>query len=715
MKTKILKGFLVVVTIITTMLVSNPTYTSAAGFSLSASATQVAPGQSFTVYVNGDVAGRFDATVSNGSLNANSIFIDNAGSGGSFTITASAAGSTYVTVTAIDATDSSYNAVTGAQGVSVSVVAPATNNSTISSQTTTNQATESEIMPISEVEEDEETIETTTEEAKEGAREITGESETIKTALFGDVKIATSLDSADILTGFEKVDLKVKNKENKTVSVQAYQNTEGKAYVIYGTATVNKKEITSFFIYDEKTKTIASTFRQEALLGSQYGVVEELNTFENCKALFGNPSQIKEGTVTIDNINYKGFVYTDKELSTYALIYLMNDKGEYGLYQFESVSRTLQPYASALQSSTLDFNHLDTLITNYEDHLVTWAAIGCADIFLLLFIVMLISFIVSKKRQKRGPKQPKQPKNKKKKEKVVETPTEENPVVEETKVLDTNELRLAQKELSKENLPTTEETVEEPVYEDVVEDATLSQPKSLTPISEEVTGPNNKTTIDDIINSLGSDLQTKQEAPVMETTAEEKEPHAETLEMLTARFEEAEKQYFNRDYEDKKPSDYNLNYADKIEAMGFLARRRKKREKKETRSPQYKFSLEEYKNGFLSVSEPDFLSKNEEILKTVFTVEDEEIRNKNVEEFIARNKKIVFYVANKIRTSFSQYPINKLIEVGMRGYNEVLEGLNEDTADTFLGDTIMNVSKSIICYIYNQQEIEKSSRDDSAI
>ena len=60
--------------------------------------------------------------------------------------------------------------------------------------------------------------------------------------------------------------------------------------------------------------------------------------------------------ITIDDVEYDGWVFEDETFSNYSLLYLMDEKGDIHLYQYESTEGVSQLYsgAAALKQESVD-------------------------------------------------------------------------------------------------------------------------------------------------------------------------------------------------------------------------------------------------------------------------------------------------------------------------------------------------------------------------
>lgn len=399
----------------------------AASFYLSAPES-VDANSPFTVTVGGDVVGRFDVSVSNGSSNTSSLFIESIGGIGSFTITPNGKGPVYVKVTATDAADSKYNTVSGAQGVTVNI-----NKNKPSSPTSNNQTNSSkEEIKTENKETSEPTLlkenENVDKDKDKNEKQSFVEASLRKNMIY---EVSASLDSADLIKGFEKKKIEIVDKNNKKRKIEVYQHLESKINVIY--ARLKGEKEFQFYLLDKTNETIVSSFKQVGLAGKTYGIVDDLNTFSYCKDVLNDTSLFKESTVNIDSASYRGFNYKDDNFKNYHLVYLMNEKGELMMYQYETTSETLQPYTMFIKteiknvkpiSESSDKTSLTSELTLREKLIIA----ASSSLVVLTFIFSLI-------RRKRLNKKFKTQLEKIKETKLIKEEDEDSEEIDKTRIL----------------------------------------------------------------------------------------------------------------------------------------------------------------------------------------------------------------------------------------------------------------------------------------
>ena len=143
-----------------------------------------------------------------------------------------------------------------------------------------------------------------------------------------------SLDGVDKpAKSFEAVKIKVDGKE-----VKAWKSNLLKKTVVYLQDDRTKEK--NYYIYNTDTNTVETMLRPMALLGNNVFVVDVPKNL-----------QTREGmnftTVKIDNYELNGWTFKDTAFENYALIYVMDEKGNMVYYQYEATEKTLQLYSGA--------------------------------------------------------------------------------------------------------------------------------------------------------------------------------------------------------------------------------------------------------------------------------------------------------------------------------------------------------------------------------
>lgn len=132
---------------------------------------------------------------------------------------------------------------------------------------------------------------------------------------------------------FEEVKIKVDGKE-----VKAWKSNLLKKTVVYLQDDKTKEK--NYYIYNTETNTVETQLRPMALLGNNVFIVDvpkELQTREDMTFT----------TVKIDKYELNGWKFNDAALENYALLYVMDEKGNMVYYQYEATEKTLQIYSGA--------------------------------------------------------------------------------------------------------------------------------------------------------------------------------------------------------------------------------------------------------------------------------------------------------------------------------------------------------------------------------
>lgn len=143
-----------------------------------------------------------------------------------------------------------------------------------------------------------------------------------------------SLDGVDKpAKSFEAVKIKVDGKE-----VKAWKSNLLKKTVVYLQDDKTKEK--NYYIYNTDTNTVETMLRPMALLGNNVFIVDVPKNL-----------QTREGmtftTVKIDKYELNGWTFKDAAFENYALLYVMDEKGNMVYYQYEATEKTLQLYSGA--------------------------------------------------------------------------------------------------------------------------------------------------------------------------------------------------------------------------------------------------------------------------------------------------------------------------------------------------------------------------------
>ena len=370
----------------------------AASFSVKANKSTISPNSSFTVSISTQGAGQFSVSASNGKVSSSSVWVDGSGS---VSVTGGSSGTTTVTVTAVDATGYDETPITGSHTVSVKIKTPSSGSNSSSSHSSSHSTSgssssstvtknEPEVKKSSEnmlsslsistgklspafssdktsyqvdLTSDVEDI-TITAKAKDSKAKVTGAGKkelhigenifkVTVTAENGSIKrytlsvivtekptqfltydnqklgILNDLSKADVPKGFEKSTIKIDNK-----AVTALQNKDIELTLLY---LQNEKEETGFYIYDTKKNKVLSPFETITVNGKIYIIVSPDNIPDSI-------NNLTKTTIKIGDKQVNGWKFNEKELSSYSIVYLMNEDGQKNYYSYDKEEGTLQRY-----------------------------------------------------------------------------------------------------------------------------------------------------------------------------------------------------------------------------------------------------------------------------------------------------------------------------------------------------------------------------------
>ena len=370
----------------------------AASFSVKANKSTISPNSTFTVSISTQGAGQFSVSASNGKVSSSSVWVDGSSS---VSITGGSSGTTSVTVTAVDATGYDESSITGSHSVSVKIKTPSSGSNSSSSHSSSHSTSgssssstvtkkEPEVKKSSEnnlsslsistgklspafssdktsyqvdLTSDVEDI-TITAKAKDSKAKVTGAGKkelhigenifkVTVTAENGSIKrytlsvivtekptqfltydnqklgILNDLSKTDVPKGFEKTTIKIDNKD-----VTALQNKDMGLTLLY---LQNEKEETGFYIYDTQENKVLSPFETITVNGKIYIIVSPDNILDSI-------NNLAKTTIKIGDKQVNGWKFNEKELSSYSIVYLMNEDGQKNYYSYDKEEGTLQRY-----------------------------------------------------------------------------------------------------------------------------------------------------------------------------------------------------------------------------------------------------------------------------------------------------------------------------------------------------------------------------------
>lgn len=132
------------------------------------------------------------------------------------------------------------------------------------------------------------------------------------------------------LEGFKEHFVKIKNKD-----YPALYSEKKNLILLY---CLNEKQEANFYIYNEKKNRIESIYIPVTFFGRNYALID-------CE----DPwlKNLKETKLTLDEKEVQAYSFKNKNFKGYSLLYLMNEEGDIGFYQYEENEKTLQKYSKA--------------------------------------------------------------------------------------------------------------------------------------------------------------------------------------------------------------------------------------------------------------------------------------------------------------------------------------------------------------------------------
>lgn len=168
-----------------------------------------------------------------------------------------------------------------------------------------------------------------------------------------------------------------------------------------------------FYIYQEGVG-ITSVFRPISLLGRNL-IVFDLTEEEQIR------DNMVYSEVTIDGTSLYGWIYENPDFSNYIHILVMNEFGEKVVYQYEKTENSIQLYREYTETEELT-DSVDAQLTWFPSEYYAYAIVGLLALVAILWITM-IYFIASRKKRHEARKmkaQRKLEKKQRKEEKLLE-------------------------------------------------------------------------------------------------------------------------------------------------------------------------------------------------------------------------------------------------------------------------------------------------------
>lgn len=428
--------------LMTISLLQLPVY--AAGFSVSKSASSVAPGGTFTVSVSVSGEGRFNFSASNGTVSSSSQWI--AGSG-SVSVKAGSSGTVTVSVTASDVSaNDGETVISGTHSVSVAINAPAsggnTTNSNNSNSGSTTNNTDTTTQQTEEKKEETKksnvnTLASLTVSAGELSPAFDGNNTNYEvnvdakvTSITIDAK-ATDAKASVSGTGEHALQVgantlqvvcKAENGSTKTYTITVNVDETPQVYLKLNkqklgvvrnvkdlgipesfeatTIKIDGNEVTAYhsnnmnktilYLVNEKGEKnfylydekegVTSIFIPVTVLGRNVYIIDVKK--DDVKV-----DHTKFNKIQIDNNTFEGWTFTDDK--NYSLIMVMNQKGEKVIYQYEATENTLQLYHQVKQEQSNQ--------PKQQKNIMTYVFAATTVVFALISLVLIRYFFIHKK------------------------------------------------------------------------------------------------------------------------------------------------------------------------------------------------------------------------------------------------------------------------------------------------------------------------------
>lgn len=428
--------------LMTISLLQLPIY--AAGFSVSKSASSVAPGGTFTVSVSVSGEGRFNFSASNGTVSSSSQWI--AGSG-SVSVKAGSSGTVTVSVTASDVSaNDGETVISGTHSVSVAINAPAsggnTTNSNNSNSGSTTNNTDTTTQQTEEKKEETKksnvnTLASLTVSAGELSPAFDGNNTNYEvnvdakvTSITIDAK-ATDAKASVSGTGEHALQVgantlqvvcKAENGSTKTYTITVNVDETPQFYLKLNkqklgvvrnvkdlgipesfeatTIKIEENEVTAYhsnnmnktilYLVNEKGEKnfylydekegVTSIFIPVTVLGRNVYIIDVKK--DDVKV-----DHTKFNKIQIDNNTFEGWTFIDDK--NYSLIMVMNQKGEKVIYQYEATENTLQLYHQVKQEQSNQ--------PKQQKNIMTYVFAATTVVFALISLVLIRYFFIHKK------------------------------------------------------------------------------------------------------------------------------------------------------------------------------------------------------------------------------------------------------------------------------------------------------------------------------
>ena len=140
-------------------------------------------------------------------------------------------------------------------------------------------------------------------------------------------------------------------------ALEGFENTEVTIQDQQVLGKVNEQGLVLLYMVEESGEKAFYVYKDEVLYkylpitiaGRTFISLEIPDDMKNMTGLI-------QQQITIDDVEYDGWVFEDETFSNYSLLYLMDEKGDIHLYQYESTEGVIQLYsgAAALKQESVD-------------------------------------------------------------------------------------------------------------------------------------------------------------------------------------------------------------------------------------------------------------------------------------------------------------------------------------------------------------------------
>lgn len=185
----------------------------------------------------------------------------------------------------------------------------------------------------------------------------------------GQLGIYPSFRGSEALEGFENVEVTIDNQK-----VLGKTNADGLILLYMIDENGNK----DYYVYHENSLIKY----QPVIIADRHFISLEIP--QNMNTMKG----LVQKKVTIDENEYEGFVFEDEQFQKYILLYLMNEKGEIHLYQYEISEGVIQLYSNAAAITQESVEEMQKQLNNMIIIFCITSALAVLIIIILIYLLM---------------------------------------------------------------------------------------------------------------------------------------------------------------------------------------------------------------------------------------------------------------------------------------------------------------------------------------